>query len=280
MSLRFALFGAAGFVAPRHLAAIRDVGGALVAACDPHDSVGVLDAYFPAAEFFTGECAMVRHLRDVGVDYVSICSPNDRHVGHIQRAAALGAKVICEKPLVTDPAHLSRIRGDVNCIMQLRHLEQVKRLAEPRAGRASVEVVYVTRRGRWYGSSWKADDARSGGLVYNIGIHLLDLLVYSFGGPRGVEVSEQSERSASGTLDLERADVTWRLSINESDLPDGHPTHAYRRLLVDGEEIDLSSASGSLHTAAYREIVAGRGWGIEDVRPAIELADMIRQAGR
>ncbi len=294
----FALTGVAGYVAPRHLKAIRDTGNCLVAAMDPHDSVGILDGFFPDVAFFAEFERFDRHLeklRRLGeserVDYVSICSPNHLHDAHIRLALRTGADAICEKPLVLNPWNLDALveleietGRRVFTILQLRvHpalIDLRERLAaDTSGGRHKVVLTYVTSRGPWYRYSWKGDVARSGGIATNIGVHFFDLLMWLFGDMKYSQVHLNQEDRASGAIALENADVSWFLSIDRRDLPvdpeEGKPA-TYRSIAVDGEEIDFTKGFTDLHTAVYREILAGRGFGIEDARPSVELVQRIR----
>jgi UDP-N-acetyl-2-amino-2-deoxyglucuronate dehydrogenase len=294
----FALLGVGGFVAPRHLAAIRDTGNRLIAACDPHDSVGVIDSYFPDAAFFTEFERFDRFLekrRREGpanaVDYLSICSPNYLHDAHVRLALRLNAHAICEKPLVINPWNLDQLqalelehRARVRTVLQLRHVPTLMRLREqirtnPPARKRDVLLTYITRRGRWYQHSWKGSDAKSGGLAMNIGIHLFDLMLWLFGSASHLEIHAREPQRVSGIMDLEHAHVRWFLSVDEKHLPDhvrDEGGHAYRSVLMDGEEIEFSSGFKDLHTTVYQEILAGRGYGIQDARPSIELAYRVR----
>jgi len=294
----FALTGIAGYIAPRHLQAIKDTGGRLVAAMDPHDSVGILDSYFPQAAFFTEFERFDRHLEllrretpEERIDYLSICSPNHLHDAHIRLALRVGASAVCEKPLVLNPWNLDALaeleqehEGRVYTILQLRVHPKLVELRErlrsaPR--RHSVRLTYVTSRGTWYRYSWKGDDPKSGGVATNIGIHFFDLLIWLFGDVRRSEVHVSEPQRIGGAIELERADVQWFLSTDSRDLPNGveeggQPT--YRSIAVDGEEIEFSGGFRDLHTRVYEEMIAGRGFGIEDARPSIELVHRIRTA--
>jgi UDP-N-acetyl-2-amino-2-deoxyglucuronate dehydrogenase len=290
--------GVAGYVAPRHLKAIKDTGNRLVAAVDPHDGVGVLDRYSLDIGFFTDIERFDRHLEKLRrgpeagrVHYVSICSPNHLHDAHIRLALRVGANVICEKPLVINPWNLDALEeleqetgGRVSTVLQLRlHPDLValrQRLLEARPSAPhEVCLTYVTARGRWYDYSWKGSDERSGGLVTNIGIHLFDLLLWLFGPVTACEVHVRERRRIAGFLALERANVRWLLSIESADLPLTHAPAAsttFRSITVDGAEIEFSEGFGELHTRLYEEVLAGRGFGIADGRPAIELSHRIR----
>lgn len=292
----FALTGVAGYIAPRHLQAIRDTGHQLVAALDPHDSVGILDSYFPEAAFFTEFERFDRHLEklrrtseDERVHYMSICSPNHLHDAHIRAAMRIGADAICEKPLVLNPwnldvlADLEREYGQrVYTVLQLRVHPRLLELRERLLGavgrRHQVRLHYVTSRGTWYRYSWKGDPVKSGGVATNIGIHFFDLLLWLFGSAVGAEVEVNERDRIGGRLELERADVEWFLSIDAADLPDSvqgiQPT--YRSITVDGEEIEFSGGFRDLHTVVYQDILSGGGFGIEDARPSIDLVHALR----
>ncbi|MCB9626776.1 MAG: Gfo/Idh/MocA family oxidoreductase [Sandaracinaceae bacterium] len=301
MTANFALLGIGGFVAPRHLKAISDNGGTLVAACDPFDSVGVMDRYFPDAAFFTEVERFDRFLEKrrreseaSAVQYVSVCSPNYLHDAHCRLALRLGAHAICEKPLVINPWNLDQLSviesessARVYTVLQLRLLPSLiavraRVAADAQRGiRHQVVLSYATRRGRWYDVSWKGNEAKSGGLVTNIGIHLMDLLVWMFGAPQEAEVHQRERDRVSGFLALQHADVRWLLSTRASDLPQAVRDaggHAHRTLTLDGDELEFSSGFTDLHSEVYREILAGRGFGIEDARPSIELSYKLRTA--
>lgn len=294
----FAITGVAGFVAPRHLAAIRGVGGRLLAATDPHDAVGVLDQYSFDTRFFTEIERFDRHLEKLRrggdadrVHYLSICSPNYLHDAHIRLALRVRAHAICEKPLVINPWNLTplaQLEEETGCrvftVLQLRlHpvLQAFREKVQAASGRHTVDLRYVAARGKWYESSWKAVPERSGGVVTNIGIHLFDVLLWLFGGVESCEVEQVSSVRASGYLKLERADVRWFLSTDRADLPfsvePGGRT-SYRRMTVNGAEVDFTDGMTGLHTRVYEEVLAGRGFGIEDARPSIELVHRIRTA--
>lgn len=292
----FALTGLAGYIAPRHLQAIRDTGNRLVAAVDPHDSVGIIDSYAPDAAFFTEferfdrHLEMLRHNRDSDqVDYISVCSPNHLHDAHIRLALRIGASALCEKPLVLNPWNLDALadvernhEGRIYNVLQLRvHpklIELRERLQADRSRRHSVRLSYVTSRGTWYRYSWKGDHSKSGGVESNIGIHFFDLLMWLFGGVVRHEVHLSERERVAGAIELENADVQWFLSIDGRDVPEAiraqQPT--YRSITVDGEEIEFSGGFRDLHTRVYEETLAGRGFGIEDARPSIELVHQIR----
>ena len=284
----FALAGAAGFVAPRHLQAIHDVGGKLVAALDPSDSVGILDKYDRETQFFTSPERFERFLVSHGADWLSVCSPNHLHDVHARMGLLAGADVLCEKPLCLSPWNLDvleeyerKTQKRVYTVLQLRHLEALKRLRAtvlpaPPVGtpsRRSVQLKYVTPRGAWYHQSWKGNEELSGGLITNIGIHMLDLLLWIFGPCQVANVRSRTPVTVTGELQLERADVTWELSIDGARSPDWK---AFRALIVDGVSVPFSDGFSDLHSTVYRETLAGRGHGIDDARPAVELAYKLR----
>lgn len=291
---RFGLVGAAGYVAPRHMEAVRATGGDLVAAYDPRDSVGILDSYFPDAHFFVEFERFDRHLdklrrRGEPVDYVSVCSPNYLHDAHVRFGLRSGAHVICEKPLVLNPwnldglAQIERETGRrVFSILQLRHHPAIAELKatmdSARAQKTDVDLTYITSRGRWYHTSWKGDVAKSGGIATNIGVHFFDMLIYVFGKPEHVVLHVSDQSRMSGFLECERARVRWFLSIDARDLPteaDGKRT--YRSIRLDDREFEFSEGFTDLHTASYRAILAGEGFGIDDVRPSIEVVSTLRE---
>jgi UDP-N-acetyl-2-amino-2-deoxyglucuronate dehydrogenase len=294
----FALTGAAGFVAPRHLKAIKDTGNRLVAAVDPHDAVGVLDRFFFDVRFFTEFERFDRHLEKLRrgpaaerVHYLSVCSPNYLHDAHIRLALRVGAHAICEKPLVINPWNLDTLQeleretgGRVHTVLQLRLHPELVALRERLRAEATprphdVCLTYVTARGSWYDVSWKGSEERSGGIVTNIGIHFFDLLLWLFGPLAACEVHLRERRRMAGFLELARARVRWFLSADAADLPftpePGAKT-TFRSITVDGREIEFSDAFADLHTRVYEEVLAGRGFGIDDSRPAIELSHRIR----
>lgn len=290
----FALIGVGGYVAPRHLAAIKDTGHRLVAAMDPSDSVGILDSYFSGASFFTEFERFDRHaekLRRQGeenrIHYVSICSPNYLHDAHIRFALRIGADAVCEKPLVLNPwnldalAELERETGKkVYTVLQLRHnqaLQELKRKLEAGpAQRHQVVLTYVTPRGKWYNVSWKGQGEKSGGIATNIGIHLFDLLIWLFGPVKESQLHCLTPQKAGGFLEMERADVKWYLSLDQADLPEGHPGKSFRLLELDGQAVDFTEGFTDLHTKVYHQVLAGQGPGIAEARPSIELTHAIR----
>ncbi len=300
MPKNFAIIGVAGYVAPRHLKAIKETGNRLVAALDKCDSVGILDQYFDDVDFFTEFERFDRHaekLRRMGEDkrihYVSICSPNYLHDAHIRFALRIGADAICEKPLVLNPWNLDALEEmeretgkRVYNILQLRVHPAILALKEkveksPPDKIYDIDLIYITSRGKWYFISWKGDVSKSGGIATNIGIHFFDMLLWIFGKMKHSEVHYSDPRKMGGYLELERARVRWFLSLDKRDLPpraveEGKTT--YRSILIDGEEIEFSTGFTDLHTVVYREILEGRGFGISDARPSIELTYMIRNS--
>jgi UDP-N-acetyl-2-amino-2-deoxyglucuronate dehydrogenase len=294
---RFAMIGAAGYVAPRHMKAIRETGNTLVAALDPHDSVGILDSHFPDADFFTEFERFDRHvdkLRRAGrkIDYVSICSPNYLHDAHIRFALRSQAHAVCEKPTVLNPWNLDalqEIERETGCsvftILQLRLHPAVVALRDrvQAAGTRmhEIDVTYVTSRGHWYHTSWKGEVSKAGGIATNIGLHFFDMLIWIFGARQRSVVHMNDAASASGTLELERARVRWFLSIDAARLPEAYARkgqRTYRSVTVNGEEVEFSDGFGDLHTASYHQILAGQGFGLEVARPAISLVSDIRHA--
>ena len=292
----FALIGAAGYIAPRHLKAIHDTGNRLVAATDPNDSVGVLDRYFTGARFFTEIERFDRFIEKLRrekspdrIDYLSICSPNYLHDAHARLGLRVRADVICEKPLVINPWNLDGLEEleretgrRVATVLQLRVHPQLVALRERIRSanrRHQVSLTYITSRGPWYHISWKGHEDRSGGIVTNIGIHFFDLLGWLFGPVQKSEVHLREPNRAAGALELANADVTWFLSTDNSDLPfapqPGVKT-THRSITVDGEEIEFSEGFADLHTRVYEEVLAGRGFGIADARPSVELTSRIR----
>ena len=295
---KFALIGAAGFVAPRHMKAIKNTGNALVAAIDPHDCVGIMDNYFPEAAFFTEFERFDRHIDklrrlDDGVDYVSICSPNYLHDAHIRFGLRNHANVICEKPLVLNPWNLEAIRTiedetgkKVFTILQLRHHPVIRSLynkfnSKNTSNRVTVDLTYITSRGKWYHSSWKGDAEKSGGIATNIGVHFFDMLIWVFGDILETTVHLHTHDRASGTLELERASVSWFLSIDSDTIPESEREKGkktFRSIRVDGEELEFSDGFEDLHTESYKAILAGTGFGIADTEKAISAVHKIRTA--
>lgn len=298
VSTRFALVGAAGYIAPRHMKAIAETNNELVAAFDPSDSVGVIDSYFPNSDFFTEFERFDRHIdklrrRGEGIDFVSIASPNYLHDAHVRFALRSGAHAICEKPLVLNPwnidalAEIERDSGrKIFNILQLRLHPSIIALREKVAAAPSdkvfdIDLTYLTSRGHWYHSSWKGDVRKSGGIATNIGVHFFDMIGWIFGKCLDSQVHIHQADVACGVMTYEKARVRWFLSINSNYLPDealkaGKRT--YRSIEIEGEELEFSNGFTDLHTASYQDILAGKGFGIEDARASIEAVHDIREA--
>lgn len=293
---KFALIGAAGYVAPRHLAAIATTGNSLLAALDKSDSVGILDQYFPDTAFFTEFERFDRHiekLRRAGqtIDFLSICSPNYLHDAHIRYGLRNGIDVICEKPIVLNPRNLKSLMdieketGNlVFCILQLRLHPSVIALKKKvetakRTGKWDITLEYLTSRGNWYYASWKGDEAKSGGIATNIGIHFFDMLGWIFGELISNEVHIHSHDRAAGFLEFEKARVKWFLSINYELLPaqiKAAGKRTYRSLSIDGESFEFSNGFTDLHTLSYQGILSGRGFGLQDTIQSIQIVRDIR----
>ena len=294
----FALIGAAGYIAPRHMRAIKETANNLIAALDPFDSVGIIDSYFPQADFFTETERFDRHLdklRRSGnrpIDYVSICSPNYLHDAHIRLALRNNAHAICEKPVVLNPWNLEGLEEierdtgkSVYTILQLRNhpaiidlKNRIDKLPDDKVH--DIQLTYIASRGKWYFYSWKGDMDKSGGVVTNIGIHFFDMLSWIFGDLEKSTVHLMEKNKASGLLQLKKANVSWFLSLDKNDLPTkalekNQPT--YRSVLIDEEEIEFSGGFTDLHTVSYQEILDGNGYGISDARQSIEIAHTIRK---
>lgn len=300
MPYNFAVIGVGGYIAPRHLKAIRDTGNHLIAAVDPKDSVGVLDQFGFDVRFFTEIERFDRHLEKLRrgpeenrVHYVSVCSPNYLHDAHCRLALRTGADVICEKPLVINPWNLdalSEIEAEtghrIYTVLQLRvhpELLKLKKSLEENSSSSKREVVltYITSRGNWYHVSWKGQQDKSGGVATNIGVHFFDLLLWLFGPVEDIRLYHADDSRMSGFIELEHARVRWFLSVEASDLP--YPVQlggktTYRSITVDGQEIEFSEGFTDLHTQVYRETLAGNGFGIEAARPSIDLTYRIRTA--
>ncbi|MCK8683738.1 UDP-N-acetyl-2-amino-2-deoxy-D-glucuronate oxidase [Pseudomonas umsongensis] len=295
---KFALIGAAGYIAPRHMRAIKDTGNSLVSAYDINDSVGIIDSISPQSEFFTQFERFLEHAHqlkrnpETALDYVAVCSPNYLHHSHIAAGLRLGCDVICEKPLVPTPAILDELAlveketgKRVYNILQLRHHQAILDLKDKVAKehvskKYDVELTYITSRGNWYMESWKGDPRKSFGLATNIGVHFYDMLHFIFGKLQRNVVHYTSQHKAAGYLEYEKARVRWFLSIDANDLPDSvkgkKPT--YRSITVDGDEMEFSEGFTDLHTVSYQEILSGRGYGIEDARHCVETVNTIRSS--
>lgn len=296
----FALIGAAGYIAPRHMQAIKATGHDLVAAYDPSDSVGIIDSYFPNADFFTEFERFDRHIdkrkrADSGqaVQYVSICSPNYLHDAHMRFVLRSGADAVCEKPLVLNPWNIDgllEIERDtgrrVNTILQLRVHPSIIALrnkvqAGPKDRKHEVDLTYITSRGKWYLRSWKGDVSKSGGIATNIGVHFFDMLHYIFGALQDNVVHLSTATKAAGYLEYDHARVRWFLSVDVEDVPKAvreSGQRTYRSITVDSDEVEFSGGFTDLHIRSYEEILAGRGFGLEENRVAIETVSVIRAA--
>lgn len=292
----FALIGAAGYIAPRHMKAIKDTGNNLLAALDKNDSVGILDSYFPEADFFTEFERFDRHIeklkrRGIKTDFVSVCSPNYLHDSHIRFGLRVGADVICEKPVVLNPwnidalAEIEKETGNkIFTILQLRLHPSIIALKEKidkelEAKKHEVNLDYITSRGHWYYASWKGDIQKSGGIATNIGVHFFDMLMWIFGEVKENIVTEHSRSTASGILELENASVKWRLSIDANNLPEDAKAmgkRTYRTLSINGESFEFSNGFTELHTKSYENILAGKGFPLMETKRAIQLVHDIR----
>ena len=292
----FILIGAAGYIAPRHMKAIKDTGNTLIAAFDPYDGIGIIDSYFPKASFFNEFERFDRHIEKMKrsgtpIDYVSICSPNYLHDSHIRYGLRIGADVICEKPLVLNPWNLDALielekeyPNRVNTILQLRHHEAIIALKD-KIGKGppnkiyEIDLTYITSRGKWYYTSWKGDESKSGGISSNIGVHFFDMLQWIFGSIKDFSVHIKTPDTNAGTLKFKQANVNWYLSINSEKLPpsakeNGLPT--FRSLKIAGEEIEFSKGFTELHTVSYQKILEGKGYGLLDAKKSIEIVSKIR----
>jgi len=294
----FALIGAAGYIAPRHMRAIKDTGNELICALDPYDGVGIIDSYFPEADFFTEPERFDRHLdklrrlKQNEIDYVSICSPNYLHDAHIRMAVRNDAHAICEKPIVLNPWNLDSLceleqesGKKIYTILQLRlhpTIKKLKKMVEdgPKDKVYDIDLKYITSRGKWYFYSWKGDIQKSGGVATNIGIHFFDMLGWVFGKFNTLEVGENHPERAMGSLLFEQARVNWFLSVDQKDLPPSaaqQGKRTYRSLSIEGQELEFSDGFTDLHTQSYQEILAGRGFRIDTARPSVEIAQQIRK---
>lgn len=294
----FVLIGAGGFIAPRHMKAIKETDNNLLAALDKHDSVGILDSYFPNADFFTEFERFDRHIeklkrQGIHTNYVSVCSPNYLHDSHIRFGMRIGADVVCEKPLVLNPWNVDALMEieketgrNVYTILQLRLHPSIIALRDkiqngPAGKRYNIDLTYITSRGHWYHTSWKGDMQKSGGIATNIGVHFFDMLMWIFGEVKESKVSQHSSNTAAGQLNLEKADVNWFLSIDAATLPENiqkEGKRTYRSLTIDGEGFEFSDGFTDLHTNSYREILKGDGFRLADVKPSINLVHDIRNA--
>lgn len=295
---KFGIIGAAGFIAPRHLRAIKETGNEVIAAVDPHDCVGVMDSYFPEAAFFVEFERFDRHIdklrrKGTPVDYITICSPNYLHDAHMRFALRSHCDAICEKPLVLTPRNLEPLREleretgkKVYTVLQLRlhpaiQLFKEKVKEDKSTSKLDIDLTYITSRGRWYDVSWKGTLDKSGGVATNIGIHFFDMLIDVFGRVQQNVVHVLEPRRAGGYLELEKARVRWFLSINSKDLPESATSKGkttFRSISVNGEELEFSDGFTDLHTVTYKDILAGGGYGLDAAAPAIDLAASIRNS--
>lgn len=292
----FALIGAAGYIAPRHLKAIKDSGNQLIAALDKFDSVGILDSFFPNADFFTEFERFDRHIEKlkrnkVSLDYVSICTPNYLHDSHIRMALRRGADAICEKPVVLNPWNVDALLNiekesgnKIYSILQLRLHPSIIALknkieTQDLNLKHDIDLTYITSRGGWYHVSWKGDGSKSGGIATNIGIHFYDMLSWIFGDVQKNQVFLRENSKASGYLEFEKARVRWFLSIDENDLPDNIKSknqRTFRSITINNEEIEFSGGFNELHTKSYKKILDGEGFGLLDAKKSIEIVHDIR----
>ena len=293
----FALIGAAGYIAPRHLKAIKDTNNNLIAALDKFDSVGVMDSYFPNADFFVEFERFDRHIeklkrnQQIHLDYVSICTPNYLHDSHIRMALRRGADAICEKPIVLNPWNIDALiaiekesQGNIHTILQLRLHDAIIQLKNKvqganKIGKYDVDLTYITSRGKWYDISWKGDESKSGGIATNIGVHFYDMLSWVFGNVQENVVHLREKNKAAGYLEFENARVRWCLSIDEEDLPIAvkeKNQRTFRTITIDDEDLEFSEGFTELHTKSYQKILLNEGFGLEAVRSSIEIVHDIR----
>jgi len=293
---RFGLIGAGGYIAPRHLKAIRETGNDLVVAMDVNDSVGIMDSHFPKAEFFTEFEEFSAFVEDQKIqgqklDYIAICSPNYLHLPHMKFALQNSINVICEKPLVLNTEDLEILKryeaeygGKVNSILQLRLHPSILALKDkvqsaPQGKIFDVDLTYLTSRGKWYLKSWKGFDEKSGGVATNIGVHFYDMLHFIFGDIKKNEVHYRDQKTSSGHLEYERARVRWFLSIDAKYLPENAVQGeklTYRSIDIEGEKLEFSGGFTDLHTQSYQNILAGMGYGVEENRAAIQTVSDMR----
>jgi UDP-N-acetyl-2-amino-2-deoxyglucuronate dehydrogenase len=294
----FVLIGAAGYIAPRHMKAIKETSNNLIAAYDPYDGVGIMDSHFPQAHFFTEFERFDRHIEKIKragtkIDYVSICSPNYLHDSHIRYGLRIGADVICEKPLVLNPWNvdaLIELEGEypnkVHTILQLRHHEAILELKEKIEKGSKdkiydIDLTYITSRGNWYYTSWKGNEDKSGGIASNIGVHFFDMLQWIFGSFEAATVATKTKDTNSGTLKFKQANVNWYLSINAENLPPNIKSKGqstFRTLTIEDKEIEFSKGFTDLHTVSYQKIIEGEGYGLKDARNSVEIVSQIRNS--
>lgn len=292
----FVLIGASGYIAPRHMKAIKQTGNNLIAAYDPYDGVGIMDSYFPKVDFFTEFEIFDRHIEKlkrggIKIDFVSICSPNYLHDSHIRYGLRIGSDVICEKPIVLNPWNLSALiqlekesKNKVYTILQLRYHKSIIELKEKIENQQAnkihqIDLKYITSRGNWYYTSWKGDINKSGGIATNIGVHFFDMLQWIFGPMKSFTISEKTLDTNAGSLELEKANVNWYLSINSDNLPSkvkakGGTT--FRNLTIGNDEIEFSKGFEDLHTTNYDQIINGEGYGLKDAVNSIDIVTAIR----
>ncbi|MFT5257889.1 MAG: UDP-N-acetyl-2-amino-2-deoxyglucuronate dehydrogenase [Arenicella sp.] len=296
----FALLGASGYIAPKHLKAIKETNNNLIAALDKFDSVGVMDSYFPNADFFVEFERFDRHIeklkrnQDINLNYVSICTPNYLHDAHIRMALRSGADAICEKPIVLNPWNIDALaaiekesQGKINTILQLRLHESIIQLKNKvdlanKKGKYDIDLTYITSRGKWYDVSWKGDESKSGGIATNIGVHFYDMLSWIFGDVQENTVHLRDKNKAAGYLEFENARVRWFLSIDENDLPKEikeKKQRTFRAITIDNEALEFSAGFTELHTKSYKKILLNKGFGLEEVRKSIEIVHDIRNNG-
>ena len=293
----FILIGAAGYVAPRHMKAIKETGNNLIAAFDPYDGVGIIDSFFPKAHFFIEFERFDRHIEKIKrmgtkIDYVSICSPNYLHDSHIRYGLRIGADVICEKPVVLNPWNVKALidleaehKNRVHTILQLRHHEEILKLKYkiengPNDKIYNINLTYVTSRGSWYYTSWKGNKEKSGGIASNIGVHFFDMLQWIFGPMKNSTLDIKTKDTNSGILTFKQARVNWYLSINYENLPSNIKAkglHTFRNLNIEDEKIDFSKGFTDLHTLSYQKILVGEGYGLADAKNSIEIVSKIRK---
>lgn len=293
----FALIGASGYIATRHMKAIKETGNKLVCALDPYDGIGIMDSFFPQADFFTEPERFDRHLdklrrnKEQKIDFVSICSPNYLHDAHMRMALRNDANAICEKPLVLNPWNLDTLQEieletgkRIFTILQLRlhpAIKQLKKSIEdgPKNKVYDVDLTYITSRGKWYFISWKGDIHKSGGVSTNIGIHFFDMLGWIFGEFKGIELEINKPEKAGGKLYFQKANVKWFLSVDENDLPIeaiAAQKRTYRKINIEDQELEFSEGFADLHTISYQDILNGGGFGIEDARKSIQIVSKLR----
>ena len=294
----FALIGAAGYIAPRHMKAIKETGNNLVAAFDPYDGIGIMDSHFPEAEFFTElerfEDFLERFRRKNSIDYIGIMSPNYLHKSHIRVALTNGADAICEKPLVLNPEDIDELKiieketgKKVYNILQLRlHpsiialKEKVKQELEQNPDKVyDIDLTYLTSRGKWYFESWKGKEEKSGGIASNIGVHFYDMLVWIFGEVQENVVHIKTSYANAGYFKLKNANVRWFLSVKYDYIPEevkAQGLRTYRSITVDGEEIEFSGGFTDLHTRSYEDILSGGGFGLDEAYGSIKTVSTIR----